>query len=289
MSDAVTLLGVKGGPAIRPGSSMPTASLVEMAGKRVLVDAGLGVSAALVRAGVPLTALDAIFVTHLHSDHFLELGPLLHTAWTAGLKTRLPVWGPPGLGSYWEGFLGSMAFDIEMRQSDEGRPPLRDLVELHEIDPDAPARVGEVRISAMRNVHPPIEDSFALRFDADGRSVVLSGDTAPMKRMAEFAAGCDLLVHEAMLTAGVDALCARVGNGDDRLKIHLLRSHSPAAEVGRIATDAGVAALALNHLIPNDDPEFTDAHWYAEIAPHWSGPLHLGRDGLRIALPEVSA
>lgn len=281
MTTQVALLGVKGGPAIRPGSSMPTAHLLQMAGKQLLVDAGLGVSAGVIGQGVGLHQLDAIFITHLHSDHYLELGPLLHTAWTAGLKHPVPVYGPAGLAAYFKGFWAAMAFDIELRIADEGRPDIREMVRLEPLAEGMHSACG-LHVQCMRTLHPPIDDSFALRFEGAGKAVVFSGDTAPMPQMADFARGADLLVHEAMLLAGVDALCARVGNGDDRLKTHLLRSHTPAGAAARIAARAGVKALALNHLIPNDDPDFTEAHWHAEVSPHWTGPLHLGRDGLVI-------
>ena len=103
-ANQVTLLGTKGGPAIRPGTRMPTSILVEIDGQTILVDAGLGVSRGLCDAGVALTDLDAILITHLHSDHYLELGPLLHTAWTAGLSNPIPImvrkgWTTTGLGS----------------------------------------------------------------------------------------------------------------------------------------------------------------------------------------------
>jgi len=84
----VALLGTKGGPAIRPGS------------------------------------IDLIFITHMHSDHYLELGPLLHTAWTAGLKHKVQIIGPAGIEDYWLAFLQSMKADIELRIEDEGRPNL---------------------------------------------------------------------------------------------------------------------------------------------------------------------
>mgnify|MGYP006304144907 CR=1 FL=1 len=95
--DFVALLGTKGGPAIRPGSAMPTASLVSIGGRRIVVDCGLGVTRGLCDQGMALADLDLIVVTHLHSDHYLELGPLLHTAWTAGLKRPVRVFGPEGL------------------------------------------------------------------------------------------------------------------------------------------------------------------------------------------------
>ncbi len=282
--DHVALLGTKGGPAIRPGSAMPTANLLMLGGRKIVIDCGLGVTRGLTMQGMALAELDLVFITHLHSDHYLELGPLLHTAWTAGLKNKVRIFGPPGLGDYWSHFVSSMQFDIDLRIEDEGRPDLRSLVSVLEIGEGVVLDEPGFRVEAMRNVHPPIADSFALAFRGNGRKVVFSGDTAPMPQMVEFAKGADLLVHEAMLEEAVDALVARVGNTDGRLKRHLLRSHSLAPEVGRMAKAAGVQALAINHLIPADDPSFTVQDWEYAIRLHWDGPSHVGSDGLRIAL-----
>lgn len=280
----VALMGVKGGPAIRPGSQMPTSILVRLGGQTVLVDAGLGAARGVCDQGVALTALDLIVITHLHSDHYLELGPLLHTAWTAGLNRPVQVIGPKGLGAYWQGFLSSMAFDIELRIGDEGRPDLAALVRIDEITEGVIWQKNGLDIAALRNDHPPITDSFALRFDAGGKRVVLSGDTAYLPGLAPFAQGADLLVHEAMLTAGVETLLARLGNGDDRLRQHILRSHTSAADAGRIAAQAGVRQLALNHFVPDGMAEFSDDDWITDARRHWDGPLIIARDGQRVDL-----
>jgi ribonuclease BN (tRNA processing enzyme) len=281
MSDYVALLGVKGGPAIRPGSNMPTSTLVSMGGQTILVDAGLGAARAVCEQGVALTGIDAILVTHLHSDHYLELGPLLHTAWTAGLNRTVPVYGPPRLAQYWQAFLASMEEDIAIRIADEGRPDLAGLIDLRPM-PDDPFTLGEITVSAIENDHPPVVPSYALRFETGTNRVVLSGDTAPVPQMVDFAKGADLLVHEAMLTEGVDALMARMTNGDDRLRTHILRSHTDAEDAGRIATEAGVKHLALNHFVPDGIPGFTEDHWEAAVRKTWDGPLTLGRDGMRL-------
>ena len=282
MADFVALLGTKGGPAIRPGSSMPTAHLLSLAGTQVVVDCGLGVARGLCDQGVQLKDLRHILITHLHSDHYLELGPLLHTAWTAGLAAPVTIWGPAGLGDYWRQFLAAMAYDIAIREVDEGRPPLAGLVEVRVL-PEGPFAVGGLVVRTLATVHPPVP-CFAFRIEGGGKAVVFGADTAPMPEMSDFSRGADLLIHEAMLEAALPALVARVGNGDDRLMHHLRRSHTPADAAARIAAAAGVGALALNHLIPADDPAWTEADWRAAVTPHWRGPLHLGRDGLRIGL-----
>ncbi|MGJ8621727.1 MAG: MBL fold metallo-hydrolase [Yoonia sp.] len=282
MSETLSLLGVKGGPAIRPGSHMPVSMLLQMADKNIVIDAGLGVTRGICDQRLALTQIDMIVITHLHSDHYLELGPLFHTAWTAGLNRTIPVIGPEGLDRYWTAFQDSMGFDIDLRQRDEGRCDFASLADIQTISDQHD--LGGITLRTMRNVHPPITDSFALRFDGPDKSVVLSGDTAYMDAMAPFAKNADLLVHEAMLRDGVEALCARMTNGDERLRTHILRSHTDARDVGRIARDAGVKQLAINHMVPDGDPDFTDRHWTDAVREHWNGPFFLGRDGMRITL-----
>ncbi len=282
--DYVVLLGTKGGPAIRPGSSMPTSNLACLDGQMIVVDCGLGVTKGLVDQGMQLKDLSKIFITHLHSDHYLELGPLIHTAWTAGLRTKVEVWGPEGLDLYWDSFLKSMQADIDLRIEDEGRPDLRNLVQFRVINERIVVQYDGVSVEAIRTRHPPLIDCFALSFKTKKAHVVFSGDTAPLPSLSEFAQGADLLIHEAMLESALPSLLERVGNGSDKLMAHWLQSHTFAHDAAKAATAAGVKALALNHLIPSDDPAYTKADWVKAVEPHWKGTLHISHDGIRIPL-----
>lgn len=288
MSDRLVLLGSKGGPALRPGGPWPSSSLLELGERIIVVDCGLGVTRGLVDAGISLKALDLIFITHLHSDHVLELGPLLHTAWTAGLASPVTVFGPPGTGQYWRRFCQAMEFDIEIRIADEDRPDIRGLVSIVEFGEGEILAQRGLEVSALRVDHPPVTDCFALRFEHGARSVVFSADTAFFPPLADFAKEADILVHEAMLEEGVERLVARTGNGA-RLKEHLLASHSFAEQAGRIASDAGVKRLVLNHLIPADDPAIGEADWVAAVRKSWSGDLTIARDGLVVDLSGAEA
>ncbi|WP_340302907.1 MBL fold metallo-hydrolase [Roseobacter sp. HKCCD7870] len=286
MSNKVVLMGVKGGPAIRPNGPMPTSSLLEIAGRSCVVDCGLGVSKGLVQTGLSLKSLDLIFITHLHSDHILELGGLIHTAWTSGLATPVHVYGPIGIGAVWEGFLAALAFDIDLRIDDEGRPDLRGLVTITEYDEGIVANLPNgLVVRALRVDHPPIIDCFALRFDSPDWSVCFSADTAYFPPLADFARGCDLLIHEAMLEAGVDRLVARTTGDGAKLKAHIARAHTEARDAAEIAQAAGVPRLALHHLVPADDPEITTDHWRAACANAFSGEIIIGYDGCVIKGP----
>jgi ribonuclease BN (tRNA processing enzyme) len=278
----VALLGVKGGPAINPHGSMPSSHLLMFNGKTIVVDCGAGVAMGIVRQGVALKTIDAIFITHLHSDHYLDLGPLLHSAWTAGLKHHLIVYAPLGAADYWKHFIASMRFDIDTRMADEGRPDINDLITVQTLDAGVVTRLGNIKVSALRNLHPPLTESFSLRFDDGVSSVVFSGDTAYFPPLADFAEGANILIHEAMYPAGIDRLVARIGNGDDRLRKHMFASHTPVEDAGRIAKAAGVGALAINHMVPIDDPMISTDDWAAGARQYWNGPLHIGTDGLRV-------
>ena len=280
----VVMMGVKGGPAIRPGTNMPTSILLQMAGRNILIDAGLGATRSICQAGVALTEIDAIYITHMHSDHYLELGPLFHTAWTAGLKTPIPVIGPSGLKDYWPNFLKAMEFDVQLRLADEGRPELEPLFDFRPIGEGILDVPNGITASAILNYHPPIKETFALRFEGEGKSFVFSGDTARIPEMPKFAKDADLLIHEAMMVEGVERLVAKLPNNGDLLRTHILRSHTPAHEVGEIAAQAGVKHLALTHMVPDGDPLVTQADWIAEVRKAYNGMLSIGEDGLSIPL-----
>ena len=105
-----------------------------------------------------------------------------------------------------------------------------------------------------------------------------------MPQMADFAQNADLLIHEAMLVEGVEDVIRVTANGDDRLRQHILRSHTAASDAGRIATMAGVKHLALHHFVPDGLPQYDEAHWISSARAGWDGPLTIARDGCKIML-----
>ena len=263
---------------------MPTSNLFVMNGQQIVVDCALGVTRGLVDQGMNLKNLSTIFISHLHSDHYLELGPLIHTAWCSGLVTMVDIYGPDGLQDYWDGFAASMKADIDLRIFDDGRDDLRDFVRVHVIDEGVVLKRDGLTISAIRTEHPPLVDSFAFSFKTADHHAVFSGDTAPIKALEDFARGADLLIHEAMLESALPSLMERIGNGSDKLMSHWLRSHTFAHDAAKTATNAGVKRLALSHLIPSDDPTYDPKDWQDACADHWSGELIVGRDGIKIEL-----
>jgi ribonuclease BN (tRNA processing enzyme) len=247
-----------------------------------VVDCGDGVARQLVLAGIPLTRLRHIFVTHHHSDHNADYGNLIWLAWASGLRTRVDSWGPPPLERMTALFFEMNASDIRTRIADEGRVALAPLVHVHELTRGGPVMRDEnVKVTAALVSHPPVVPSFGYRFDGPDRSIVVSGDTAPSDRLIKLAEGADVLVHEALHLPGVDRLVARVPNATT-LKRSLLSHHTSAEDAGRVAQAAGVKILVLSHLVPPDDPEVTDAMWIEAARKSFRGQVVVGRDLLEI-------
>lgn len=278
------VLGSKGGPRVTGGRSNP-ANVLLVDGVPYVVDCGYGVAKRLVEAKVALPSLRYVFVTHLHSDHVLEFGNMVYSAWSAGLNHVIAGFGPVGLAALARAFWESNRFDIEIRIPDEGKPDPRKLLVVKEIEDSGPVMSTEqVRVSAFRTPHPPIlKENYAYRFETPAGVIVYACDTAYNPKLAEFARGADLLIHEALYVPGVDALTARIANAAT-LKAHLLASHTTTEDVGRIAQAAGVKKLVLSHLVPGDDPTITDAMWIEGARKHYGGPIVVARDMMQIDL-----
>jgi len=275
------LLGTGGGP--RPRTNRTASSQVIVVNNAAyVVDCGDGVARQLAAAGIPLTTLRHIFITHHHSDHNADYGTLIQLAWAVGLETRLDTWGPPPLDKITRLFLEMSAYDIRIRIADEGYPPLAPLVHAHELTQGGTVMTDDaVKVTAALVHHPIVQPALAYRFDCPDRSIVISGDTAFSDSLIQLARGADVLVHEAMYLPGVDRLAARVPNHPG-LRQHLLASHTSAEDAGRVAQAAGVKLLVLSHLVPADDPTITDEMWSAAARVHFRGPVIVGRDLLEV-------
>jgi ribonuclease BN (tRNA processing enzyme) len=281
----LVLLGTKGGPRVgAPATTRNPSTLIVVNGVSYVIDFGYGTSSGLVGAGVPLNSVRHLFLTHHHSDHMLELGPVVYNGWVTGLRSRVDVYGPPGTAQMMTDFLAYMRLDIATRTADEGRPDLKALVFSKEFDRAGVVLQNEdVKVSAARVRHPPIEQSYAYRFETKDFTIVLSGDTAYAPELAEFAKGADVLVHEIMHPAGLERLLKRVPNAA-ALREHLIASHTVPEDVGKVAAAAGVKTLVLNHFVPGDDPSITDEAWTEGVKKHFSGRIVVGKDLMDVPL-----
>jgi ribonuclease BN (tRNA processing enzyme) len=225
----------------RPGGAC-SAYLVRTPRTAVLLDAGSGAIGKLQQA-IEYTALDAIVVTHMHADHFLDLVPLRYglTYGPSRRSSRLAVWLPPGGSKR----LNALAATFDS----EGGDFFGDVIDVAEYDPQRALRIGAMSLTFARALH--YIESFSIRVECSGTSFVYSGDTAPCDTVVEHARDAALFLCEATLGLGCE---------------DPPRGHSSAREAGEMARRASAGRLALTHYYAGVDPAALVAAARAEFA-----------------------
>jgi len=203
-----------------------SAYLIEDGGFAFSLDLGTGAFANM-RRYADYDRLDAIVVSHMHADHFLDLIPLRYALRYGSKKRsdRLPVWMPPGGIAMLRSMTNAFA-------SEGNGDFLNEAFHLREFDPSASLTIGGGRLRFAPTTH--YITSFAIRYEREGTSITYSADTAPDARVVELARGTDLFLCEATLLAG------------EQEHAHV-RGHSSAAEAAQMATDAEARRLVLTH------------------------------------------
>jgi len=275
------LLGTAGGPTPKATRAAP-AQVILFNGSACVVDCGNGVARQLRLAGIPLPDIRHVFLTHHHSDHNADYGTLLLLAWASDLRTPVDTWGPRPLARMTTLFLDMSETDIEVRIADEGRPALAPLIRPHELSGGGlVVRDGAMTVTCARVQHPLVKDALAYRFDSPDRSIVISGDTCPSPALVRLARNADVLVHEVLYLPAVDKIIA--GSPDPAaLRRHLLASHTPLDQVGRIAAEANVKTLVLSHFTPGETTAVADEVWRAGAQAHFKGNVIVGKDLMEI-------
>ena len=272
----VVILGTAGGPTPKP-NRFPAAYALVVDDDVYLVVAGNGVAQQLARAGIGINRVRHIFISHHHSDHDADVGTVALLAWATNPQLPVTVWGPAPIRAQMAAYREYARFDIDTRTADEGRPDFDAMTRVVEFNEEGLLLDdGKVKVRCVRNLHPPIRESYALRFDTPDRSVAFSGDTTYSPSVVALAKGADVLVHEVMYLPALDALIASEPNAKT-LREHLLASHSTPEQVGRVATEAGVGTLVLSHFVPGG-PMVADETWLAAVRPHFSSRIVIAHD-----------
>ncbi|MDQ4133558.1 MAG: MBL fold metallo-hydrolase [Actinomycetota bacterium] len=210
----------------------------------------------------------------------------------------------PGVRALTDLHVRAHAYDLNIRMREAGRSDLRTMIVPHEIElppdlgaagpehvapPMKPTLVAEdadVRVTAVLVQHAPVFPAFAFRFETEKGSIVVSGDTAPCANLLTLAQGADVLVHEVFDDQTYEQWPDEPAGGtdaSDKQEHHLVTSHTPLSQVGKVATEAGVGRLVLTHFVPGDDTK-PDDHWIKGAEADYEGEIIVGKDLLELPL-----
>jgi ribonuclease BN (tRNA processing enzyme) len=295
----LVLLGTRGGPGVSVDRS-ETASAVVVDGAPYLVDCGYGTMRSLVASGLGFQPVSTVFLTHLHDDHTADLAAMLAHQWTGSKATETHVYGPYGTAQTVEGALLFSRANVEIRTIDEGRTTKPEALFFgHDVDVgDEPVRVfadEKVIVTAATNTHyaerfvaQMRHRSLGYRFETSTRSICFSGDTAYSANIVRLARGADVFVCEVMDHRTYDNNMARAreqaaAGHEENIFRHVAETHSTPTDVGRMAAEAEVKTVVLNHQLRGQTAQgFTISSFIDGVRAAFDGNVIVGEDQLVI-------
>jgi ribonuclease Z len=273
----VTLLGT-GVPIPGPDRFGP-ATLIEAGGQTILIDAGRGATIRLFELGIPIGRIDALLLTHFHSDHTVGIPDLWLTGWLssyfAARQRPFHVIGPTGTSKMMRHLQAAYAQDVEIRVEDEKLAREHAAITTEEFKEDGVVyQSGSLRVIAFTVDHgDAIKPAYGYRIEYDGRCAVISGDTRYNENVVKFGAGADLLIHEVAMARPELA-------GTPHIQ-RILNHHTSPREAGLVFARTKPKLAAYTHLVMLADKNISPPsiqELINQTRETYSGPLEVGED-----------
>ena len=272
----VTLLGT-GTP--QPIMERFGASILVQAGSEILLfDAGRGCLQRLLQINMSYDKINALFLTHLHSDHIVGLPDLWLTGWLISRRvTPLNVFGPTGTAEMMNYLRKAFAFDIKMRIEDDRRSEEGSKFLVKEIQQGVVYEKNGVKVTAFEVDHYPIVPAFGYRVEYNGHSVTLSGDTRYSENLIKFAKGTDLLIHEVAVAPDT------LGKSDPAYPI--LAHHTTPEQASKVFNEVKPKLAAYSHIVKiygRNEQELSK-----RTKANYSGPFVIGTDLMSFSIGDT--
>ena len=280
-----------------PSKRAQNSTAVFVNGHFFVFDLGVGAVSNMERFRLPLSELDAVFISHWHSDHFLDLPYVLNRSWQFGRKKDLICYGPQGIDSIFTGIEQFLSYENKFRVAHHGNEIMNPAyalgipVEIDSLRQEAKLLYEEegIKITAILVEHEPIDPSYAFKIEYKGKSVLISGDTEYNENLKKHAEGVDLLIHEVLHMELIQKLgVAMEKNGKKRnAKIlhDVLDYHTAPEDVARLAQEAGVKKLIFSHMGPAPDLWLMKRAYEKSIDGLFEGPIVFANDGDEFLIP----
>lgn len=260
----VSLLGT-GLPFPNPRRRGP-GYVVRAGANNFAVDCGSGIVHRMMELGLPPNEIDHLFITHLHSDHFIDLGHFIVSRWILGDDRPGHIYGPEGVQTMVGQLLEMLRPDFELRM--KIRKVSREMpnIRVHELTEGPALDIDGVRVIAFDVAHYPLDRAFGYRFETRDRRIVLSGDTSPCENLIRHARRADILIHE----------CVQYGKWTSPQidRSHMSRAHTSPERLALVARDAEPGTLVTTHMLPDSEPDELSEI----IRRDYAGRLVIGED-----------
>ncbi len=242
----LTLLGT-GCPKVDYKRFGPS-NLISTKKAKILVDCGSGVTQRLDQLNISSADIDALFLTHLHSDHVIDLYQLIISSWHSYRLSPWKVYGPKGTKNFIKKIMDAWKIERRQRIKYEARKSTKAFqIKVTEFKSISTVSVKDIKIKYFEVDHKPVKYAYGFNFYHRDKKLTISGDTKPSENVMKFGQLADVLLHEVF----IDGELQSTNSMRTSETLHNVRKyHTPSTMVGKIAKISRCKKLVLTHLVP---------------------------------------
>ena len=271
----LTLLGT-GCPKVDHKRFGPS-NLLSTSKVKILIDCGSGVTQRLDQLKESTANIDALFLTHLHSDHVVDLYQLIISSWHSYRIKPWIVYGPKGTKKFVKNIMHAWKDERLQRISYEGRSSTKAFnINVKEYKNQGTISIKDIKITYFEVDHKPVKYAYGFNFVHKNKKLTISGDTKPCENIMKFGQNADVLLHEVF----IDGELKKTNKMRSHKTLHNVRSyHTPSTMVGKIAKLTKCKKLVLTHLVPT---KFNEKKLIKTVKIDYGKNPIVGKDLLKI-------
>jgi len=254
-------------------------NLIQTKRAKILVDCGSGITQRLDQLKVSTSDIDALFLTHLHSDHVVDLYQLIISSWHSYRVKPWAIYGPKGTKKFVKNIMSAWKDERMQRINYEARSSTQAFkIIVKEFKLKGNLKIKDLKITYFEVDHKPVKHAFGFNFLNKNKKLTISGDTRPCENIMKYAQNADVLLHEVF----IDGELKETNKMRSRRTLHNVRSyHTPSSLLGKIAKLTNCKKLVLTHLVPT---KFNEIKLKKTIRDDYGKNPIIGYDLLKIKI-----
>mgnify|MGYP001230001665 CR=1 FL=1 len=255
------------------------ANLISSSKTNILVDCGSGVTQRLNQLNICTSKINALFLTHLHSDHVVDLYQLIISSWHSYRTTPWKIYGPKGTKKFVTKIMEAWRDERKQRIIYEARSSTQAFnIKVKEFASVGNFQIKDIKVKYFEVDHKPVKYAYGFNFFHNNKKLTVSGDTRPCENIMKYALFSDVLLHEVF----IDGEIMKTNKMRTAKTLHNVKAyHTPSSLVGKIAKITRCKKLVLTHLVPT---QFDEKKLIKTVKADFGKNPIIGRDLLRIKI-----
>ena len=255
------------------------ANLISSKKAKILVDCGSGITQRLDQIKISSSKIDALFLTHLHSDHVVDLYQLIISSWHSYRTIPWKIYGPKGTKKFVKKLMDAWKDERDQRIKYEARSSVQAFkIIVNEFKNSGTVLVGDIKVKYFEVDHKPVKYAYGFNFFHRNKKLTISGDTRPCENIMKYGLLSDVLLHEGFIDGEIKKI-----NQMTTIKTlhHVSDYHTSSNIVGKVAKLTKCKKLVLTHLVPT---RFNEKKLKNIVKKDFGKDPIIGKDLLRIKI-----